>query len=160
MNRRNFIYKSSLATTLISFGGILNLVPEVKSLTEKWKPTGFLDWLSESQCEEMASILDSIARWLVTNCPPEGTKEYMELDRFAGIVLPSARKVYEKMYPKKFPNARCFMYDCLRFTTRRKMLYDELVEASYIALDGESEFVNYYCEDFLKRADRLEKYVI
>jgi len=56
MNRRNFIYKSSLATTLISFGGILNLVPEVKSLTEKWKPTGFLDGLSESQCEEMASI--------------------------------------------------------------------------------------------------------
>jgi hypothetical protein len=114
-------------------------------ITEKWRPTGLLDDLpNEITCDRVAEKLEEAGQYLITITDKD--------DLLVGIVLPSIRKVYGTLgCSGMYPTAKWLVDDCKKFMEKHKELLKELVENSYIALDGEAEFTWLYCKDVLKR---------
>jgi hypothetical protein len=128
-----------------------------KEITKKWDKTGLLDELNNKQKGECALVLDKIAQILVRQAEPlkKDTKEYNIHDRYCGVILPMARRIYSSIYPKKFPDIDWFMKDCKEFLDKNKDLYNELKKSSYNALDAEAEMVSLYVEDCIKKIEKL-----
>jgi hypothetical protein len=122
-----------------------------KSITEKWKSTGFLEGLQLYQHDEMASILDKTARLLIEDFDIKGIGSEPEFNSIAGIVLPSVRRVFETIYPKKFPDVQWFYEDCKSYRTKHIELLNDLTNSACIAMTGESEFIVFYCDDVITR---------
>lgn len=123
-------------------------------LTKKWNSTGLLEGLQLYQYDEMSSILEKTAQWLIKDIPPNGSMTERDADSLAGIVLPAVRRVFEKIYPKKFPDVKWFYDDCKDFRVKNIGLLEALMDDSYERLNGEVEFCSYYCEDVIGRINK------
>lgn len=120
-------------------------------LTEKWKQTGLLENLTDEQSDELSPLLESVVNEILALGEPKTDIERSEREQFAGRVIPLVRRIYDEIYPKKFPDIKWLTEDFSNFTKSNQELFDNLISASYIAMDGEAEFISLYCEDFKKR---------
>lgn len=114
--------------------------------TKRWKTTGLLDGIqNEENQEECAAILNHVAQILIRDDPnPTDTEAKKWHERFCGLVLPVARRIYDRLYPSKikFPDVEWFVKDCREFFDNNQDLYEAF--NSYIAMDAEAEMCSMY----------------
>lgn len=73
---------------------------KVKSLTSKWERTGLLEGLKGYEKGNMAQLLETQAKQLVTEANRTGTSQNSE--EWAGIALPLVRRVFHEFSAKEF----------------------------------------------------------
>lgn len=120
-----------------------------KEITNKWNKTGLLDNMKEKDVNKMAVILDTIAKELVKTCPPPNTPEKVKYEEFCGTILPIARRLYDRLKGKNFPDTKWLIEDYKDYHKKNGDMIKEL--NSYISLNGEAEFCSLYCESLVKK---------
>lgn len=73
---------------------------KVKGLTSKWEKTGLLEGLKGYEKGNMAQLLETQAKQLVTEANRTGTSQNSE--EWAGIALPLVRRVFHEFSAKEF----------------------------------------------------------
>lgn len=122
--------------------------------TEKWRQTGLLEYLdNETQCDELALALESMAHRLLKNVPPY-TKES---EQFASMILPIVRRVYEEIVRRVYedvnvlPSTEWLYNDFKKFYTDKKHLMAEWHKNAVNKIDAEAEFTAHYVDDVVTR---------
>ena len=113
--------------------------------TEKWRKTGLLEYLAnETQCDEVASALESMAVKLIDNKPYT-----VETEQFAAMILPIVRRVYEDA--NVLPSTEWLYNDFKKFYTDKKQLMEEWYKTGSNGADAEAEFTAHYVDDVVTR---------
>lgn len=121
----------------------------IKETTDRWNKTGLLDGMKENDMSIMAVILELIVQELIKTCPPDNTPEKRKHEEFSGMILPIARRVFEQLEGKKFPDIKWLIEDYEKFYKERGYLIKDL--NTHHAVDGEAEFCSMYCTDVVGR---------
>lgn len=127
----------------------------MNNITEKWRKTGILEGLeNETQCNEVASALESMEAKLIDNKPY--TKES---EQFVSMILPIVRRVYEEV--NVMPSTEWLYNDFKQFYSDKKQLREEWYETAMHKIDAEAEFTAYYVDDVVSRfkKDFVETYI-
>ena len=118
----------------------------MNKITEKWRPTGLLEDLeTETQCDELALALENMVHRLLKDVPPYTP----DSERFAGMILPIVRRLYENIHPT-LPTEWLYN-DFKQFYTDKKQLREEWHETAINKIDAEAEFTAYYVDDVANR---------
>jgi hypothetical protein len=126
----------------------------MNKITQKWLLTGLLDQMDESKQNEMAKILDTIAIEVLATDPPDNNiPEKRKHEQFCSAIFPVVRRVFDKLNGVGFPEEKWLMEDYKCYFNENQDLYDDLITSSYICMDGEAEFCNFYCDDVVKRLE-------
>lgn len=117
----------------------------MNEVTEKWETTGLLQELDDFMKVECAYKLDEAV--IILHGMSDTIKELDTLYNqgfFTGTILPIIRRVFSE-YPDKAValDVQWVIDDYIDFLRKKVQLYKEL--NSYIAMDGEAEFVCLYC---------------
>jgi hypothetical protein len=115
----------------------------MNELTKKWEPTGLLENVDKKYKDKVACRLEKIARILVTNIPDKDTPEYNKYEELCGYIVLITRRLFEKLYPRRYLQGKELIDDFKKYLEENRHLLKDL--NSYIALDGEIEFVDLYC---------------
>ena len=123
-----------------------------KEITERWDQTGLLDQLDDFNKNECANSLESAVEYLLGDM-----EEYVKnIDKtygegfFAGTILPIIRRLYDNGGCLKTPMKLLFE-DYGEYLIKNRPLFEDLVKASCIALDGEAEFINNYVDNLVMK---------
>ena len=116
---------------------------------ERWEQTGLLEGLDDFNKNECANSLQNLVDFILGS-----KKEQMDaVDKiygqgfFSGVVIPIVRRLYEteeSAAKAPFVNLEWLIDDFAEFCIDKRELF--LALNSYIALDGEAEFVCLYME--------------
>lgn len=128
----------------------------MNEITQKWLVTGLLDQIDENQQDEMARILDTIAIKLIAAAPPNDTPEKGKHEQFCGIILPTARKVFEEL-EGELSDVEGFYEYCKDgfYEKGGDLLVKDL--NSYISLDGEREYCCLLCEHYVENVKKIKE---
>ena len=129
----------------------------MNEITKKWEKTGLLQELDDFNKNKCAFSLEEAAQLLIGEM-----KEYIkEIDKeyckggdgfFAGTVLPIVRRMYDNdVLQEKAPSVdiKWLILDYYEYCKNNRLLFNDL--NSYIAMDGEAEFVCLYVEKLKKQ---------
>ena len=108
--------------------------------------TGLLEYLdNETQCDELALALESMAHRLLKDVPPYTA----ETEQFAAMILPIVRRVYEDA--NVLPSTDWLYNDFKKFYTDKKQLMEELRKNAVNKIDAEAQFTAHYVDDVVTR---------
>jgi hypothetical protein len=111
----------------------------MNTITNKWRQTGLLENLAtESQCDELALLLENTALRLFRDNIPPYTPESQQ---FAGMLLPLVRRIYDTIKP--IPPIDHIYDDFRLFLTEKKQSAKEIDDAVI-------------CEEYVKRHELIK----